>query len=87
MRKYTCRWPLEEYHVTLKSGCRIEALRLAQWDRLEKAMVMYTRGAVRIVGLRDWAQQAPDAPATVLLREDACAVLVATFAPRRTPCR
>ncbi len=25
VRKYTCRWPIEAYHLTLKSGCRIEA--------------------------------------------------------------
>src|SRR2546422_4121772 len=37
VRKYTCRWPIEEYHLTLKSGCRIEALRLESWDSLEKA--------------------------------------------------
>jgi hypothetical protein len=79
VRKYTCRWPIEEYHLTLKSGCRIEALRLESWDSLEKAVVMYTSVAARIVALRDRAQQEPDALATVLLSEDECAVLVAKF--------
>ena len=73
VRKYTCRWPIEEYHLTLKSGCRLEALRLESWDRLEKAIVMYTSVAARIVALRDRAQQEPNAPATVLLSEDECA--------------
>jgi len=49
VRKYTCRWPIEEYHLTLKSGCRIEALRLESWDSWEKAVVMYTSVAARIV--------------------------------------
>jgi len=79
VRKYTCRWPIEEYHLTLKSGCRIEALRLEKWESLEKAVVMYTSVAARIVALRDRAAQEPDAPATVLLSEDECAVLVAKF--------
>lgn len=79
VRKYTCRWPIEEYHLTLKSGCRIEALRLDSWASLAKAVVMYTSVAARIVALRDRAQQEPDAPATVLLSEDECAVLVAKF--------
>jgi hypothetical protein len=79
VRKYPCRWPIEAYHLTLKSGCRIEALRLESWDSLEKAVVMYTRVAARIVALRDRAQQEPDVPATVWLSEDACAVLVAKF--------
>ena len=78
-QKYPCRWPIEEYHVTLKSGWRIEALRLEHWDSLEKAVVMYTNVAARIVALRDRAQQEPDALATVLLSEDECAVLVAKF--------
>jgi len=60
--KYTCRWPIEEYHLTLKSGRRIEALRLEKWDSLEKAIVMYTCVAARIVALRDRAEQEPDAP-------------------------
>ena len=77
VRQYPCRWPIEEYHLPLKSGCRIEAWRLDSWDRLEKAVVMYTSGAARIVAWRDRAQQEPDAPATVLLSEDECAVLVA----------
>lgn len=79
VRKYTCRWPIEEYHLTLKSGCRLEDLRLEKWDRLEKAIVMYTSVAARIVALRDRAQQEPDAPATVLLSQEECAVLVAKF--------
>jgi hypothetical protein len=64
--------------VTLKSGCRIEAVRLARWDSVAKAVVRYTSVAARIVAWRDRAPQEPDAPATVLLSEDACAVLVAT---------
>ena len=87
VRKYTCRWPIEAYHLTLKSGCRIEALRLESWDSLEKAVVMYTSVAARIVALRDRAQQEPDAPATVLLSEDECAVLVAKFATGRAVVR
>ena len=87
VRKYTCRWPIEEYHLTLKSGCRVEALRLASWDSLEKAVVMYTSVAARIVALRDRAQQEPDAPATVLLSEDACTVLVAKFGTGRAVSR
>ena len=26
-RKYTCRWPIEEVHPVLKSGCKVEDLR------------------------------------------------------------
>ena len=83
VRKYTCRWPIEEYHLTLKSGCRLEALRLENWVSLAKAVVMYTSVAARIVALRDRARQEPDALATVLLSEEECAVLVAKFGTGR----
>lgn len=79
VRKYTCRWPIEAYHLRLKSGCRIEALRLEKWESLAKAIVMYTSVAARIVALRDRAEQEPDAPATVVLSEEECAVWVAKF--------
>jgi hypothetical protein len=77
VRKDPCRWPIEAYHLPLKSGCRIEALRLEQWDRLEKAVGMDPSVAARLVALRDRAEQEPDAPATGWLRAEACAVLVA----------
>ena len=48
---------------------------------------MYTSVAARIVALRDRAQQEPDAPATVLLSEDECAVLVAKFGTGRAVLR
>jgi len=77
VRQYPCRWPIEAYHLTLKSGCRIEALRLEKWESVAQAVVMDTSVAARMVALRDRAAQEPDAPARVVLREDACAVLVA----------
>ena len=79
VRQDPCRGPLEAYHLTLKSGWRLEALRLAQWASVEKAVVMSSSVAARMVALRDRAAQEPDAPATVLRSEDACAVLGAKF--------
>jgi hypothetical protein len=87
VRKYPCRWPIEAYHLTLKSGCRLEALRRESWDRLEKAVGMYPSVAARMVALRDRAQQEPDALATVLLSEDECAVLLAQFGKGRAVLR
>ncbi len=40
VRNYTCRWPIEEIHLTLKSGCEAESLRLKTWDGLEKAFTV-----------------------------------------------
>ena len=63
VRKYTCRWPIEEVHLVLKSGCRVEGLRLESWDRLEKAVAVESAVAARIVSLRDLARETPEAPA------------------------
>src|SRR5437016_11590273 len=52
---------------------------IASNENLRQNLVMYTSVAARIVALRDRAAQEPDAPATVLLSEDECAVLVAKF--------
>lgn len=84
VRKYTCRWPIEEFHLTLKSGCRVEALRLESWDRLIKAVVLYSLVAARVVSLRDRSRADPEAPATVLLSEEECEVLTARFRRSRT---
>jgi len=73
--------------LTLKSGCRLEALRLESWDRLAKAIVLYPSVAARIVAVRDRAQQEPNAPATGLWSEDECAVLVAKWGQGRAVLR
>ena len=77
VRKYTCRWQIEVFHHVLKSGCRIEGLRLEAWERLTKAVVLYSSVAARVVRLRDQSREEPEAPATVLLSEEECVVLTA----------
>lgn len=57
IRKYTCRWPIEEVHLVLKSGCKVEELRLETWGRLEKAVRVNASVAARIVTLRDLARE------------------------------
>lgn len=85
VRKYTCRWPIEEVHLVLKSGCRVEALRLETWDRLEKAVTVNAAVAARIVSLRDRAHEAPEAPASEVLSAEEAEVLVAHFGGKMKP--
>lgn len=70
LRYYRLRWLVEDFHLTLKSGCQIENLRLETADRLFKAIIMYSAVALRIVALRDLARQRPDDPCTVILCDD-----------------
>jgi hypothetical protein len=85
VRKYTCRWPIEEVHLVLKSGCRVEDLRLGNWDALEKAVTVNAAVAARIVSLRDLARETPEAPALETLGADEVEVLVHRFGKGMTP--
>jgi Transposase DNA-binding/Transposase Tn5 dimerisation domain len=79
VRKYTCRWPIEEVHLVIKSGCKVENLRLESWEALENAVTVKAAVAARIVSLRDLARDTPEAPALGVLNEDEVEVLVCRF--------
>jgi len=85
VRKYTCRWPIEEFHLVLKSGCRVEDLRLETWDGLEKAVTVKAAVAARIVTLRDLARARPAAPALEVLSAEEVEVLTCHFGKGMTP--
>ena len=85
VRKYTCRWPIEEVHLVLKSGCKVEDHRLETWDGLEKAVTVNAAVAARIVSLRDLARETPEAPATEVLSTDEVEVLVCHFGTGMKP--
>lgn len=71
LRQYQLRWRIEDYHLILKSGCRIEELELETAERLTKAVTLYSAVAVHLLSLRDLARREPAAPCTVILSEDA----------------
>jgi hypothetical protein len=66
---YRLRWKIEEVHLVLKSGCRIEDLRLSSAARVRKALALLTPIAVRVVALRDLSRLAPEAPCTLVLSD------------------
>jgi hypothetical protein len=66
---YTERWKVERYHYVLKSGCRIEALQLESAERLERALVLYSLIAYRLLSLTYRARLSPRAPCSEALQE------------------
>ena len=38
---YRARWEIELFFLILKEGCRIEALRLGEVERIENALALY----------------------------------------------
>ncbi len=83
LRIYKLRWLIEDFHLTLKSGCQIEELRLETADRLCKAILMYSHVALRIVSLRDLARRTPDAPCTEALTSLQWRMLFKRFTGKR----
>ena len=67
---YTCRWGIEVYHRTLKSGCRIEDRRLNNADRLESCLAIDMVVAWRIYYLTKQSRETPDVPCDMLLEEE-----------------
>jgi len=54
---YRARWEVELLFLTLKEGCRIEALQLASVERIERALAVYLVVAWRIGLLMNWPPQ------------------------------
>jgi hypothetical protein len=78
-RSYAFRWRIEDFHLTLKSGCRIEKLQLETADRLAKAIVTYSAVALRIVALRELAREHPTTPCDTILSTEQWHALCAHF--------
>lgn len=60
---YVKRWPIEEFHRVLKSGCQVEARQLTTRARLQRSLAIDMVVAWRIMDLSKAARLQPDAPA------------------------
>lgn len=63
LREYLLRWLIERFHFVLKSGCQIEALQLADADRLANAVAVYSQVAARVQRLTYLLRVEPEAAA------------------------
>ena len=59
---YALRWKIETFFRTLKTGCRIEELRLATADRLANCIALCCVVAWRVSWLTMLSREAPEAP-------------------------
>jgi hypothetical protein len=83
LRFYGFRWRVEDFHLTLKSGCTVEKLELETAQRLIKAITLYSAVAVRLVALRDLARVEPKAPCTIVLTTDEWQALWVRFCKQK----
>ena len=78
---YKRRWGIEDFHRTLKSGCRIEDRQLTTADRLMSCLALDVVVAARIEQMKKLARAQPDRPGTVLFSDSEMHVLAAHFKP------
>lgn len=69
LRFYCLRWRIEDWHRVLKSGCRVEDVRLKSAERLKRAIAIDMVVAWRIMLMTLLARQVPDLPAEVFFTE------------------
>lgn len=82
---YTCRWVVEDYHMGLKTGCRLEQRHLHTADRLWRLLGFLAPVAVCLLQLRQAARQDPDRPAAAVVPPLVLAVVAQLTAPRPAP--
>ena len=66
---YRCRWEIEVYSRTLKTGFRVERLQSENADRLKPAIALHMITAWRIAYLTKLGRVNPEVPATVAFTE------------------
>jgi hypothetical protein len=67
---YRARWEIEMFFHVLKNGCKVEALQLAQMDRVERALVLYMVVAWRIARLMRLGRTCPELDAALFFEAD-----------------
>jgi hypothetical protein len=60
---YTCRWLIEDYHMCLKTGCRVEHSQLDDGADLQRLLGFAVPIAVRLLQLRQDVRNAPEVTA------------------------
>jgi hypothetical protein len=64
---YACRFGIETWHKTLKTGCAIEARQLQSVEALERGLALYSVIAWRVLYASLRARATPELPCSVLL--------------------
>jgi hypothetical protein len=80
---YRLRWLVERFHFVLKSGCRVEKLQLEHGDRLRRALTIYSVVAAWLLQGTYLARTTPDAPATLIMDDEAWRVLLTVHHPHQ----
>lgn len=78
---YTFRWLIEEWHKVEKTGCRLEAAQLQDAEGLKRLAALTAVVAVRLIQLRDLAQETLTPPEANEPASHAGPAALAAFVP------
>jgi hypothetical protein len=65
---YRCRWVIEEFFKSLKTGCALEKRQLESLPALLNALAIFLPFAFELLRLRAVARERPETPASAVLR-------------------
>lgn len=82
---YLCRWQIEVFFRTLKSGCRVEDLQLEKTAHLLPCLAFYSIVAWRVLFVTLYARECPDLPCDVLFNEEEWKALYVVAKRKKPP--
>jgi hypothetical protein len=82
---YVQRWMIENFHKTLKSGCRIEDRHLGHVRRLENCLAIDMMVAVRIMHMTWLGRTEPNKPCTIYFEDHEWKALSCFISKKRVP--
>jgi len=85
LKWYATRWGIEEYHRTLKTGCRIKDRMLRTVDRLESCLAIDMVVAWRVSWLTKQARETPEVSCDEVLTQDEWQVACARHSGKPPP--
>lgn len=75
MHHYSSRWPIEDFHRGVKTGCSLEQRHLREQGSLEKLLAIVSPMAVRWLQLRTLCREEPEQPALVWVEPEEAQVI------------
>lgn len=73
--QYRSRWPIEEFHRGVKTGCSLEQRQLQEQRSLAALLAIVSPIAVRLLQLRNLCREEPEQPATAWVEPEEAQVI------------
>jgi hypothetical protein len=75
IERYGSRWPIEDFHRGVKTGCRLEQRHLQEQGSLENLLAIVSPIAVRLLQLRNLCREEPEQPALAWVEPEEAEVI------------